>query len=80
MVEVSAGLNIAGLIADIIGAYLVFRFALMPMGNDKDHHVLEPGGKHIPVETYRSRALCGIWLLIGGFGVQVLGNSVVFWI
>ena len=83
--EVSAYLNIAGLLFDILGVLLVFFFALPPGGDseDKDRAFVnypEGGGTPdvTPLSVFRARARIGLDLLVFGFCLQAVGNAVVF--
>lgn len=85
LIEISAYLNIVGLIFDIVGVLLVFRFAMPPGMYSEGHSLVTyPKGEHKPkvtsVETLQRRAVQGLWLIVIGFTLQAIGNTTVFWI
>ena len=83
LVILSSVLNILGLFLDIIGVIVIFFFALPPMNYEQDRALIVEDAQHktklVPVSVYRIRAQVGLWLLIGGFMLQLLGNATVFW-
>ena len=83
MVELSAGLNITGLVFDIIGVILIFRFALPAGMIVEDRGIFEQekgGGTAIkPASSYQRWARIGLGVLIFGFFLQAMGNAALFW-
>lgn len=81
MIELSVGLNIAGLALDIIGVVLVFLFGLPPMVNPEGHSFIVDGTKDETeiqrASIYQHRGQCGLGLVVVGFLLQAAGNGVV---
>ena len=83
MVELSASLSIAGLMLDIIGVILIFRFAL-PVGMDVEDRAAKIDYSQNPPKVvwasdYRRRAWVGLGLLVFGFFLQAMGSAALFW-
>ncbi len=80
MVELSAWLNIVGLVFDIVGVVLIFWFGLPPM-DPEGHLFVYKKGTIVPdikpVSIYRCWAITGLGLLIFGFSLQAAGSAVI---
>ena len=81
MIEFSAALNIAGLLLDIVGVVLIFRFGL-PSKIDPEGHIFVVAHEKDETEiklasTYLRWGRTGLCLLISGFLLQAAGSAVV---
>ncbi len=83
MIELSAALNIFGLLLDVAGVVLIFLYALPVTMDVKDRAAKITYSEGEPTVVmaieYRRLARIGLGLLITGFGFQALGSSTVFW-
>lgn len=81
--EIGAGISIAGLVFDIVGVGLIFKFGLPPS-------VSRGGTAALLLEENDAResdkaalfdvlGSVGLFLLIIGFAAQAIGTSTIFW-
>ncbi len=77
MVELSAWLNIVGLVFDIVGVVLIYLFGISPTMHLTDYHVVLKNGKPTPITTYKRWTRTGLGLLIFGFSLQAAGSAVI---
>ena len=77
MVELSAWLNIVGLLFDIVGVVLIYLFGISPTMHLTEHHYVLKNGKATPITTYHWLARTGLGLLIFGFSLQAAGSAVI---